>query len=96
MHTTVRDLERTIFANDHALARNRERGDGDAVALQQRVREAHRFVRERPFLLGLPLALKGGATWPVVEFRQRGSRAVIVTVLPAGAVLKPGTVPLEV
>ncbi len=84
-----------VILPSHVERRIAQRG-GDLAAVERRVRQAHQIVQERHFLLGLPLALQGGDVVPIVEFRQRGTRAVVATVLRPDQRLKPGTLPLDV
>jgi len=92
--TGCQNLNRIIM-QPHVRYRIHQRG-GNVADVEALVHRAHRFVQERSFLLGLPLALRGGDVVPIVEFRQHGSRAVVATALTPGQCLKPGTVPLEV
>ena len=88
------NLRRIILGN-HVEQRIAQRG-GDVETVKTRVRRAHTLVSQRPFLVGVPLALLGEDVVPVVKFRQGGSRAVVATVLCPSHVLKPGTLPLKV
>ena len=87
-------LERIVL-DTHVRRRIAQRG-GDVETVKTRVRRAHALIRQRPFLVDVPLALLGEDVVPVVEFHQHGSRAVVATVLRPSQVLKPGTFPLQV
>ena len=60
------------------------------------IRRLHEFAREHSWLVGPPLALQGGPVTIIVEFRQRGTRAVVPTLLGPGMKVRVGTVPLYV
>ena len=73
--------------------RIRQRGGTLAFVLTW-IARLHDVVRANSWLVDRPLALQGGPVTIVVEFRQRGARALIPTVLKPTMALKPGTIPL--
>lgn len=81
-----------IVVEPHVEDRIAERGGALPDVLARVIKARHLPEAQQ----GRPLALRKGPVVPVVEFRQRRTRAVVATVLTPNMVLKPGTIPVEV